>query len=119
MQDERRTPDHRRMVRTSVPGVYRRGERYVAVTRHQGRQVKTYHRTLTQAKMAKARRDAGEQPRSRERFDRYAERWLTEYGGRTRHGLGPTSRADYAYAVRTFAIPFFRGKAIGNITPLD
>jgi len=54
-----RTPEHRQLIKTDVPGVYRRGSRYVAITRHKGKRVKTYHRTKTEAKAAKAGRDAG------------------------------------------------------------
>lgn len=113
------TPEHRRLLRTDVPGVFRRGTRYVAITRHRGRLVKSYHRTKSEAKEAKARRDAGDRPTSREPFARYAERWLTEYRGRTAKGLAPTTREDYAYLIREYAIPFFDRKAIGDIGPLD
>jgi integrase len=113
------TPEHRRLIRTDVPGVYRRGRRYVAITRYRGRLVKTYHRTKSEAKEAKARRDAGDRPTAREPFARYAERWLVEYRGRTAKGLAPTTREDYAYLIREYAIPFFDRKAIGDIGPLD
>lgn len=113
------TPEHRRLIRTDVPGVYRRGRRYVAITRYRGRLVKTYHRTKSEAKEAKARRDAGERPTAREPFASYAERWLVEYRGRTAKGLAPTTREDYAYLIREYAIPFFDRKAIGDIGPLD
>lgn len=113
------TPEHRRLIRTDVPGVYRRGRRYVAITRYRGRLVKTYHRTKSEAKEAKARRDSGERPTAREPFARYAERWLVEYRGRTAKGLAPSTRADNAYAIREYAIPFFGTKAIGDVGPLD
>lgn len=113
------TPEHRRLIRTDVPGVYRRGRRYVAITRYRGRLVKTYHRTKGEAKEAKARRDSGERPTAREPFARYAERWLVEYRGRTAKGLAPSTRADNAYAIREYAIPFFGTKAIGDVGPLD
>lgn len=113
------TPEHRRLIRTDVPGVYRRGRRYVAITRYRGRLVKTYHRTKSEAKEAKAGRDAGDRPTAREPFARYAERWLIEYRGRTAKGLAPTTREDYAYLIREYAIPFFDRKAIGDIGPLD
>lgn len=113
------TPEHRRLLRTDVPGVYRRGRRYVAITRYRGRLVKSYHRTKSEAKEAKARRDSGERPTAREPFASYAERWVAEYRGRTAKGLAPTTREDYAYLIREYAIPFFGRKAVGDIGPLD
>src|SRR3954451_18970292 len=91
---EPKTPEHRRLVKTDIPGVYKRGNRLVAITRHKGKRVKTYHRTKAEAKAAKAARDAGARPSSREPFDKYVERWLQEYTGRTAKGLAPTTRAD-------------------------
>lgn len=58
-------------------------------------------------------------PTAREPFARYAERWLIEYCGRTAKGLAATTREDYAYLIREYAIPFFDRKAIGDIGPLD
>jgi hypothetical protein len=93
MSDQRLlTPPHRRLVRTNVRGVYRRGDRYVAVTYGRGKRIKTTHATKAEAKMEKARRDAGGAPTSREPFDRYVERWLVEYAGRTHHGLSVRTR---------------------------
>jgi hypothetical protein len=36
-QSEPRTPPQRRLVKTDVPGVYKRGSRYVAVTQFRGK----------------------------------------------------------------------------------
>src|SRR4051812_7781591 len=116
---ERRTPEHRRLVTTDVPGVYKRGSRYVAITRHKGKRYKTYHRTKSEAKAAKGARDAGARPSSREPFDKYVERWLREYSGRTSKGLAATTRADYAYLLHEYAVPFFKTRKIGDIGPLD
>jgi hypothetical protein len=95
-QFEPRTPPRRRLVKTDVPGVYRRGNRYVAVTQFRGRRIKSYHRTKADARRAKAQRQAGARPTSREPFERYAERWLVEYRGRTARGITPSTRAAYA-----------------------
>lgn len=113
------TPEHRRLVKTGIPGVYKRGGRFVAITRHKGKRVKTYHRTKAEAKAAKAARDAGARPSSREPFDKYVERWLCEYTGRTSKGLAATTRSDYAYLLREYAVPFFKARKIGDIGPLD
>src|SRR4051794_4012592 len=106
------TPLHRRLIRTDVPGIYRRGSRFVAVSYYRGKKIKTYHRTKTEAKAAKADRAAGARPTSRERFDRYAERWIEEYAGRTYRGLAPSTRAAYGAMLRSYAIPFFGAQRI-------
>src|SRR4051794_13258288 len=95
-KSELRTPPQRRLVKTDVPGVYRRGDRYVAITRSRGKRVKSYHRTK-----AKARRTAGARPTSRESFERYAGRWLVEYRGRTARGLSPSTRGAYRLIFET------------------
>lgn len=119
MQEDRSaesaTPEHRKLLKTSVPGVFRRGSRYVAITRHKGKRVKSYHRTMTEAKEAKAARDSGQRPTSREPFERYAERWLDQYDGRNAGGLAPSTRESYAYMMRAFVIPFFRGTKLGDV----
>ena len=62
------------MERTSTPGIYKRGSRYVVVWQHRGRQHKSFHRTLSEAREAQgARRQPGERkPATRERFEDYA-----------------------------------------------
>src|SRR3954451_10944584 len=71
---EPRTPPQRRLLKTDVRGIYKRGTRYVAITQFRGKRVKTYHRTKAEARRAKAERTAGARPTSRELFERYAER---------------------------------------------
>jgi integrase len=113
------TPEHRRLIPTDVPGVYKRGGRFVAITRYKGKQVKTYHRSKAEARAAKARRDAGEAPGKRERFEAYAERWLSTYQGRKATGITEGTRADYAFHMRTYAIPYFKGRTMADLGPLD
>jgi integrase len=113
------TPPRRRLVRTNVRGVYRRGDRYVAVTYGRGKRIKTTHATKAEAKLEKSRRDAGGAPTSREPFERYVERWLVEYAGRTHHGLSPRTRQAYATLLRSYAVPYFRCQKIGDIGPHD
>jgi hypothetical protein len=113
------TPPRRLLVRTNVRGVYRRGDRFVAVTYGRGKRVKTTHATKAEAKIEKARRDAGGAPTSREPFDRYVERWLVEYAGRTHHGLSVRTRNAYASLLRSYAVPYFRCQKIGEIGPRD
>ena len=102
-------PGGGRMLRTSDPGIYRRGRRFVVVWRHNGRQVKKAYATLEAARAARARHQAGEtrpQDRSSQSFGSYALTWLDEYEGATSRGISPSTRRDYAYSVRTYAVPF-------------
>src|SRR3954452_2799250 len=94
-KSELRTPPQRRLVKTDVPGVYRRGDRYVAITQYRGKRVKSYHRSKAEARRAKAQRTAGARPTSPEPVERYAGRWLVEYRGRTARGLSPSTRGAY------------------------
>src|SRR5947209_10864447 len=116
---EPRTPPQRRLLKTDVPGVYKRGNRYVAISQFRGKRVKSYHRTKAEARSAKAKRTAGSPPTSREPFERYAERWLVEYRGRTARGISPSTRAAYALLFRTYVIPYFRCRRIGDVGRLD
>ena len=88
-----KTPPARRLVSTGTPGIFRRGNRYVAVTYRHGRRVKTTHDTKRDARDARARRTCRDALPSRERFEDYTERWLVEYRGRTARGLAPSTRA--------------------------
>jgi hypothetical protein len=55
-----------KMEKTRHRGIYRRGGRYVVVWRHRGKQHKSFHRTLEEAREAKGLRDAGKRrPTSR------------------------------------------------------
>src|SRR4051812_21407567 len=83
------------------PGIYRRGNRYVAVARdHRGRQVKRFAKPIAEAELKKAeirvaadRREP--QQRSRVTFADYAAEWLESYAGRTAKGIREETRADY------------------------
>jgi integrase len=115
-----KTPPHRRLIPTDVPGVYRRGSRFVAITQSRGKRTKTYHRTKAEARRAKAERQLrAAPPHSREPFDEYVERWLVEYRGRTAAGVSPSTMEAYAPLLRNYAVPHFGRKAIGDIGPLD
>lgn len=114
-----KTPPQRRLVATDVPGVYRRGKRYVAVTQARGKKIKSSHDTKDQARRAKFERKNRARPSSREPFDEYAERWLVEYRGRTAAGLSPQTRGDYAQVMRTWVIPYFGRTRLDAIGSLD
>lgn len=108
------------MERTRTPGIYKRGSRYVVVWEHRGRQHKSSHRTLAEAKEAKGRRDAGDRrPASRDRFEEYAPRWLDTYRGRTSRGLSERTRRTYRRDIERWAIPYFRGYRLEEVEPPD
>ena len=109
-----------KMERTSTPGIYKRGGRYVIVWQRRGRQHKSYHRTITEAREAKGRRAAGDRrPVSREPFEEYATRWLDTYRGRTSRGLSERTRRTYRRDLKRWAIPHFRGYRLEEVEPPD
>src|SRR4051812_15725731 len=98
MQAHRRSPSgaaSQALQRTVIPGVYRRGESYVAIWRAGGRQRKTTFATLHEAQRAKVMHDRGERVPTSSRFGQYAAEWIETYRGRTRRGLARSTRADY------------------------
>jgi integrase len=108
------------MERTTTPGIYKRGSRYVVVWQHRGRQHKSSHRTLAEAREAKGQRQAGERtPATRQSFEEYAREWLAGYAGRTGRGFTEGSRRDYERALEQHALPFFRGWRLADIEPRD
>ena len=119
MSSELKTPPHRRLVRTGTTGIYRRGDRCVAITYDRGRRIKTTHDTKREACRARARRCLRPCSAGRERFEDYVERWLVEYRGGTAHGLAPSTREEYAWAMRVYVVPYFRGRRIGDIRRAD
>ena len=112
-------------VRTSVPGIFRRGERYdVSYRDPQGRQRWRAARTLREARALQAalRADVarGEfRALSRVAFADYAPAWLRTYRGRTSRGIRDATRADYERDLRRYAIPFFARRLLTDIEPRD
>src|SRR5947209_4516962 len=98
------------LIKTSTPGIYKRGSRYVVVWRHRGRQHKSFHRTLAEAGEAKGERQAGDrQPATRKLLEDYAREWIASYAGRTPRGFSEQARSDYRRSVESYVIPFFAG----------
>jgi parallel beta-helix repeat protein len=91
--------------RTSVPGVYRVGNRYVVRFRDpSGRCRKRSCRTLAEARAVKAElktdMDRGEwRSVASARFDEYPRFWIESYGGRTSRGVRDVTRDDYRRAL--------------------
>ena len=108
------------MEKTKTPNVYKRGSRYVVVCRHKGNQHKSFHRTLSEAREAKGRRQAGERtPTTRQSFEDYAVAWLDGYAGRTSRGLSEPTRDAYRAAIEHRAVPFFRDYKLADVEPPD
>lgn len=109
------------MEKTRHPGIYKRGGRYVVVWTHKGRQHKSFHRTLTEAREAQGdrRQLGGRTPTSRASFAEYARDWLDNYGGRTSRGIGELTMRDYRRSIEGDAIRYFRMYRLAEVEPPD
>src|SRR4051794_29260441 len=109
MQDA--SSQDRRLIKTSTPGIYRRGQRYVVVFRDpQGKQRKRSARTLAEARDLKATLAAdvsrGEyRALSKITFAAYAAEWIESYQGRTSRGIRQETIAAYRASLERDAIP--------------
>jgi integrase len=97
--------DPGKLERTSTPGIYRKGSRYIVVFRDlHGRQRKRSARTLAEARTLKAALTADVKrseyvEESRISFADYAARWIATYDGRTARGIRPGTLRDYRRAL--------------------
>jgi integrase len=106
--------------KTKTPGVFKRGDRYVVVWRHRGKQHKQFFRTYAEAREAKGKRTGGESaPATKQRFDLYARGWLEAYQGRTARGLDEDTREGYRRALEAHAIPHLGTLALRDIGRAD
>jgi len=111
-----------KMERTSTPGIFKRGSRYVVVWRDAyGKQRKDSFRTMAEAREYQGKRRQGDERHaySHARFTDYSHDWLRTYTGRTAYGLSDSTRKDYKRSIERWAIPFFARKKIGTIGPRD
>lgn len=118
-----------RRERTRYPGVYRRGQRFVARYRD-GQGAERQQSGFRTAKAAwdwKRRRDAeiadgvwiGE---TRMAFDLYALEWIGAYQGRGRRGFRESTREDYRRALEAYAVPYFSarlGRTLAQLSARD
>jgi integrase len=124
----------RRLVKTSTPGIYKRGGRYVVIFRDpHGKQRKRSARTLAEARDLKAALTAdvkrGEyRALSKITFAEYAVEWVQTYKGRTARGIRPETLADYrrrlgldeeCQPVGDGAVAFFGRTHLAAIEPRD
>jgi len=109
------------MAKTSTPGIYKRGSRYVLVTRHRGKQTKTFHKTLKEAREAKGDRTGTTRtpPQARTPFEDYAREWVKNCQGRTRRGFDEDTRKSYTAALEAHAIPHFGRTPLRDIERRD
>jgi integrase len=99
--------DSRKLERTKTPGVYRRGDTYIARWKHRGQSHKRMFRTYAEAREFKRTlHGAGTQPTTRETVADYFEKWIGSYRGRTARGLEETTRAEYRRSFDLHVLPF-------------
>jgi integrase len=107
-------------VKTRTPGIFKRGNRYVIVWRHRGRQHKESYRTMAEAREAKGRRHAGDKrPASRVGFEDYFSQWIESYAGRTARGFSETTRPEYRRPIEAEALPRWRTWKLADVEPAD
>ena len=110
-------------VKTTTPGVYKRGSRYMIVYRVDGKQKYESFRTLDEARRAKAARTAdivrGEfEERSRTTLHEYARAWIKRYQGRGRRGFRDQTREEYERMLESYALKFFPARMrLTEVTP--
>lgn len=109
--------------RTSTPGVYKRGRRYVVAYRDPaGKQRRRSAASLAEARALKAEVSAdmrrGEyRSQSRITFKEYAEEWARTYTGRTSRGIRPATLEDYVRDLEVHVLPVFGHRRLAEIEP--
>jgi integrase len=111
--------------KTSVPGIYKRGGRYVFIYRADGKQMWESCRTLDEAHRRKAARqtdiDRGEFDQlSRVTLHEYARDWIERYQGTGRRGFREETRDEYRSTLESYALTFFSSQVkLSAIRPTD
>jgi len=106
-----------------VPGVYRRGGRYVVAYRDpSGKQRRRTAATLGEARALKAELSAdmsrGEyRQQSRITFGEYAGEWIRTYTGRTSRGIRATTLAEYVRDLEGHVLPVLGHRRLAEIEP--
>ena len=119
MQQQGSRRDARKLVPTSIPGIYKRGATYVVVWRHRGKQHKSFHRTFGEAREAKARRTAGDRrPQVRVHFEDYFDRWI-DHSGRTQRGFSETTRPEYRRPIEQHVLGRWGSWPLSEVEPGD
>jgi hypothetical protein len=100
---------NRALKTTSHPGVYRRGARWVAVYREDGRQRKESAATFREAREIKVRRTAEEVARrAGPTLHSYALQWVDNYAGRGANDvINDRTRQEYRRLLISYALAYF------------
>src|SRR4051794_35726910 len=100
---------HRALAKTSHPGVYRPGSRWVAVYRQDGRQHKEFAAKFREAREIKIRRAAEEASRrAGPTLHAYALDWVDHYAGRGANDvINDRTRREYRRLLITYALAYF------------
>jgi integrase len=125
--EEHEMPKQPKNEKTKVPGVYRRGNRYVYCYRVAGRQRWGSAPSLDEARrlkrQAEADADRGELVDvTNASFGEYAREWIEHYHGRTSRGFRESTRTSYRMQLNTRLIPYFdsvRRLRLAEIQPRD
>jgi integrase len=125
MSDGSLQAETRRLVKTRIPGIYHRGNRYVVVYRDtDGTQRKEFCATLAEAKIFKATVTAdkarGEVVRpTRITVADYFSEWLPAYQGRTSRGIREQTKQGYAEQMRLHVLPTLGRRRLADLGPRD
>jgi integrase-like protein len=93
---------------TDVPGVYRRGSKFVVVYRAAGRQRKQSVDTLAEARALKLQRDGEARAvRRGPMLHRFSLAWLDRYAGTGRDSVRANTRREYRRLLVNFALTYF------------
>jgi integrase len=93
---------------TDVPGVYRRGSRFVVVYRAQGRQHKQAAETMADARALKLQRDREARARRRgPTLHEFSLSWLDRYAGTGHDSVRISTRREYRRLLVNFALTYF------------
>src|SRR5580704_279276 len=121
--EKTKAPGKPKPVKTTTPGVYKRGSRYMIVYRVNGKQKYESFRTLDEARRAKEARKTdiarGEfEERSRITLHEYARAWIKRYQGRGRRGFRDQTREEYDRMLEAYALKFFSARLrLTEVTP--
>ena len=93
---------------TDVPGVYRRGSKFVVVYRVEGHQRKQSFDTLADARAIKLERDGEARARRRgPTLHQFSLAWLDRYAGSGHDSVRANTRRDYRRLLVNFALTYF------------
>jgi hypothetical protein len=103
-----------RLERTSTPGVYARGSRWVAVYLEDGRQRRQSAATFRAAREIKVRADAEAAARwAGPTLHSYALEWVDHYAGRGAHDvINDRTRREYRRLLITYALAYFASEIV-------